>query len=103
MTEYAVAVLDDIPPGEGRAFGVGGRQIAVFRLRDNTIRALDAVCPHQGGPLADGLVDARVVVCPLHNHTFDLCSGAETAFGGVATASYPVRVDDSSTIHVVVD
>ncbi|MGV9673342.1 MULTISPECIES: Rieske (2Fe-2S) protein [unclassified Gordonia (in: high G+C Gram-positive bacteria)] len=100
MTEHAVARLDEIPPGEGRAFGVGDRQIAVFRLRDDTLRALDAVCPHRGGPLADGLLDARVVVCPLHNHTFDLCTGAETAFDGNSTTSYGVRVDDEGTVHI---
>ena len=40
------------------------------------LRAVDAVCPHRGGPLADGLADDRVVVCPLHGHTFDMCTGS---------------------------
>ncbi|HEX7827411.1 MAG TPA: Rieske 2Fe-2S domain-containing protein, partial [Mycobacterium sp.] len=70
MSEVDVGPLDEIPPGEGRTYAVGGEQVAVFRLRDGSLRAIDAVCPHRGGPLADGLIDENVVVCPLHGHTF---------------------------------
>jgi nitrite reductase/ring-hydroxylating ferredoxin subunit len=62
--------MDQIPVGEGRAFAVGDEQVAVFRPRGGGLHALQAVCPHRGGPLADGLIDAAQVVCPLHNHAF---------------------------------
>ncbi|OBA95942.1 (2Fe-2S)-binding protein [Mycobacteriaceae bacterium 1482268.1] len=94
MTDVTVGSVEQIPIGEGRTFAVDGSQIAVFRLRDGTLRAIDAVCPHRGGPLADGLADDTVVVCPLHGHTFDLCSGAEAAGGELSVRSYPVRVSD---------
>ena len=56
--------------------------MAVFRHADDRLSALDAVCPHAGGPLADGQVDDRVVVCPLHLAVWELrtgrsCSGRE--------------------------
>jgi nitrite reductase (NADH) small subunit len=89
MSEVEVGALEDIPVGEGRTYAVEDAQVAVFRLRDGTLRAIDAVCPHRGGPLADGLIDERVVVCPLHGHTFDMCTGAE-AGGELAVRSYPV-------------
>lgn len=88
--KIALGALDEIPVGEGRTFTVDGTQIAVFRLRDGSLRALDAVCPHRGGPLADGLADGQVVVCPLHGHTFDLCTGAEANGADLAVRSYPV-------------
>ena len=100
MSEIAVGNIADIPPGEGRAFGIEGAQIAVFRLRDDSLRALDAVCPHRGGPLADALIDDCVVVCPLHNHTYDLGTGDEIAFGGSGVRAYAVRADESGTITV---
>ena len=84
--------LDEIPLGEGRAYAVGAQTIAVFRLRDGSLRAVSAVCPHRGGPLADGLVDRRVVMCPLHQHTFDLTTGCSTT-GQPPLTVYPVRVD----------
>lgn len=96
-----VGMVDEIPLGEGRAFAVDGRQIAVYRLRDGSLRAIDAVCPHRGGPLADGLIDDLVVVCPLHNFTYDMCTGAELSASGAAVRTYPVRASDGA-IEVLV-
>ena len=53
------------------------------------MRAIDAVCPHKGGPLGDGLADERVVVCPPNGYTFDMCIGSE-AGGAMSVRSYPV-------------
>jgi nitrite reductase/ring-hydroxylating ferredoxin subunit len=71
---YACRV-DDVPLGEGRAVTLGDRRIALFRT-PNGWYALDAVCPHRGGPLADGIVSDRAVICPLHERRFDLATGA---------------------------
>jgi nitrite reductase (NADH) small subunit len=95
MTDVAVGSVDEIPVGEARTFAVDGEQIAVFRLRDGSLRAIDAICPHKGGPLADGLADERVVVCPLHGHTFDLCTGAE-AGDAFSVRSYSVSAVDGA-------
>ncbi|MBW0014565.1 Rieske 2Fe-2S domain-containing protein [Mycobacterium sp.] len=103
MSEVTLGDVDDIPVGGGRAYAVEGRQIAVFRLRDGSLRAIDAVCPHRGGPLADGLSDAGVVVCPLHGFTYDLATGEEVGGAGAAVTAYPVRADDSGTIHLSMD
>jgi nitrite reductase [NAD(P)H] small subunit len=99
MTDVVVGSIDEIPVGEGRTFAVDGAQVAVFRLRDGTLRAVDAVCPHKGGPLSDGLADGRVVVCPLHGHTFNLCTGHETSGAGMSVRSYQVTVADGR-IHM---
>ena len=90
--------VSQIPVGEGRTFAVADTQIAVFRLRDGSLRALDAVCPHKGGPLADGLADDGVVVCPLHGATYDMCTGVE-AGGGDPVRSYSV-VDVDGQIQI---
>ena len=103
MSYIDLGPVEQIPPGEGRTFVVGDRQIAVFRLRDGSLRALDAVCPHRGGPLADGLTDSHVVVCPLHGFTYDLATGCEVASGGVAVAAYPVHADENRTIQLRLD
>jgi nitrite reductase (NADH) small subunit len=96
MSEVDVGPLDAIPPGEGRTYAVAGEQVAVFRLRDGSLRAIGAVCPHRGGPLADGLIDELVVVCPLHGHTFDTSTGCEVGGSGMSVRSFPVAAVDGS-------
>jgi nitrite reductase [NAD(P)H] small subunit len=99
MTDVVLGSIDEIPVGEGRTFAVEGEQIAVFRLRDGSLRAVDAVCPHKGGPLADGLADDRVVVCPLHGYTFDMCTGSEAGDAELSVRSYEVSAVDGA-IHI---
>ena len=82
-----------IPRGQGRCFSIGQLRVAVFRQRDDTFFALENSCPHQGGPLADGVVGAGVVVCPLHSHSFRLADGS-----GIDTTlhakSFPLQICD---------
>ena len=59
ITSHRLGPVQAIPLGEGRAFAVGDTQVAVFRLRDG-LRATQAVCPHAGGPLADGQIDFTI-------------------------------------------
>lgn len=97
--EHRIGPGDDIPPGEGRAYPVAGELVAVFRLTSGQLRAVSAVCPHAGGPLADGLIDAEVVVCPLHQHVFELATGCSRT-GQPALRSYPVRQDRDGVVWV---
>jgi nitrite reductase (NADH) small subunit len=60
-----VTPCESIPLREGRAVLLGGREIAIFNLGDRFL-ATDNECPHQGGPLCDGIVAGDTVVCPLH-------------------------------------
>jgi nitrite reductase (NADH) small subunit len=91
--------VDDIPLGEGRAYAVDGEPVAVFRLRDGSLRALSAICPHRGGPLADGQIDLKVVVCPLHLNAFDLTTGCSLS-GQPDLTVYPVGVDADGQIVI---
>ena len=99
VTGYAVAPADDLPLGGARAYAVGDAMVAVFRLRSGELRALDAVCPHSGGPLADGQFDAKKVICPLHNYLFSLADGT-CLNGDMAVHAYPVREEAG---QIVVD
>ncbi|MET0426447.1 MAG: Rieske 2Fe-2S domain-containing protein [Actinoplanes sp.] len=87
-----IGSIHDIPPGEGRTFAVDGDMVAVFRLRDGSLRALGAVCPHKGGPLADGQIDLKQVVCPLHLNAWDLTTGCSLS-GQSAVPVFEVHVD----------
>ena len=75
VAEDGAARVEDVPQLEGRSTSIDGRRIAVFRLLDG-FAAIDAHCPHAGGPLADGIVADSCVTCPLHGRRFDLATGA---------------------------
>jgi nitrite reductase (NADH) small subunit len=91
--------VDEIPLGEGRSYAVDGEMVAVFRLRDGSLRAVQAVCPHKGGPLADGQIDLKVVVCPLHLNAFDLTTGCSLS-GQPDLTVYAVTVDADNYLNV---
>lgn len=99
-TLHRLGPEDQVPPGEGRAFVVDGRQIAVFRLRTGRLHAVSAICPHKGGPLADGQIDGSIVLCPLHMNAFELATGCSTT-GQEPLRSYPVTVDDGQLVLTV--
>jgi nitrite reductase (NADH) small subunit len=90
---HTVGMVDDVPMGEGRTFVVAGTQVAVFRLRDGSLHATQAACPHAGGPLADGLTDVNVLVCPLHQYAYRWSDGASTS-GAAPIRTFPVRERD---------
>ncbi|HZP46185.1 MAG TPA: Rieske (2Fe-2S) protein [Candidatus Binataceae bacterium] len=81
--------VDQIALGQGRCFVAGKRKIALFRLRNGEIYALDAVCPHREGPLAEGVIGNGTVVCPLHGYRFSLRDG-HGVDNHSAVNSYPV-------------
>jgi nitrite reductase (NADH) small subunit len=97
MTELKLCPLSAIPLGEGRNFDAPGARIAVFRTRSGGVFAVQASCPHRGGPLADGLLGGTTLICPLHAWKFDASTG-EVLFGECGLKVFPVRVDESGQI-----
>ena len=95
--EHVLARVEEIPPGEGRAFVAGGTQVAVFRLRDGSLHATQAACPHAGGPLADGQTDADVLVCPLHLFAYRWRDGASPN-GAAPVRLFAVHDEDGDLV-----
>ena len=85
----------NIPIREGRAVSVGDREIAIFNLGERFL-AVESRCPHQGGPLADGILSGGNVVCPLHAWRVDLQSGCvvKPATGAGCVETFETRLQD---------
>ena len=87
-----VAKVGEIPPGGVKTLRITDREIAVFHLAGG-YHAMDDICTHDGGPLAEGLIEDHVIECPRHGARFDIRTGA--VLGMPATqpvTTYPVRV-----------
>ena len=102
MAELEIGPLSMIPLGEGRNIQVLGERIAIFHTRAGAVFAVQAECPHRGGPLADGLVGGNTLICPLHSWKFDLTTG-EALFGDCGIKTFPVRVNESGRVILTLD
>jgi nitrite reductase (NADH) small subunit len=89
--DVTVDVIDAIPAGEGRSYSLAGHRVAIFRERSGALHAVQAECPHQRGPLADGIVGGCTVICPMHSWKFDLTSGACLNDPAHRLRTYPIR------------
>lgn len=97
--------LNNIPLREGRAVQIAGHDIAIFNLGDCFL-AVENKCPHRSGPLADGIVSGRNVVCPLHAWKVDLTSGEVTnqAAPMPCVKTFPARVENGViSLEIAVD
>ena len=89
-----VTAMQNIPLREGRSVNVAGREIAIFNLGDRVL-AIDGRCPHQGGPLAEGIVTGSTVVCPLHAWKISLETGSisKPNENPACVATYRTRIE----------
>ena len=91
-----VADLSEVPPGTGKlVVGPFDKPMALFNV-EGQIYAINHVCPHRGGPLAEGTLAGTVVTCPWHGWTFDVTTGEPDHPGGHSVAAYQVKVEGTS-------
>lgn len=103
-SRLAVCRLDDLMPERGAAVVVDGRQVALFRLHDGTVRALSNRDPFSGAfVLSRGIVGDRggrlVVVSPVYKQAFDLDTGQCLDDPDVQVLSYEVDVEQD-VVHI---
>lgn len=90
-TLVKVASLSDLPPGTTRMAEANGKEIALYNV-DGTICATSNICPHQGGPLAEGILEGTTIICPWHAWAFDVCTGTSPVNPRTKVETYPVKV-----------
>jgi len=103
MSEFVkVAVREELPPGDKKLVEIDRRAIAVFNV-DGSYHAIDDVCTHDGGPLAEGALEGSEIRCPRHGARFDVGTGKALclpAVEPVAVHAVEIRGED---IFVAVD
>ncbi len=68
--------------------------IALFRTEKDEVYALDNKCPHEGGPLSEGIVHGCRITCPLHNWVMELDTGKAVAPDEGQAKTYRVKVEN---------
>ena len=88
-----VARVGEIPDGGVKVVRVDDQSIAVYFI-EGRYYALDDICTHDGGPLAEGPVEGHVVECPRHGAKFDIRDGSVLCLPAtVPVPTYAVRVE----------
>lgn len=96
MAWTSLCELSELTTAEGKYVEIDGFHLAVF-LHEDDVFVLDNTCPHAGGSLSGGWVEDGCAVCPWHNWSFDLRSGALRGHaGGARVQSYSTRVIDTA-------
>ncbi|WP_221565794.1 nitrite reductase small subunit NirD [Alkalihalobacillus sp. TS-13] len=67
MERIHVADVDNLPEKLGKSVKVRNYDIALFKLSNGVIRAIENSCPHKGGALSQGIISGESVYCPLHD------------------------------------
>ncbi len=72
----------------------GGKSVTLAKINDK-LYACAYKCPHAGGILADGIIDAAGnIVCPLHRYKFSLQNGRNTSGEGYHLKTYVAEIRD---------
>ena len=85
-----VAKKSEIPTDTGKHVEVKGREIALFKI-GNKVCAINHICAHQGGPLAEGGIEGNVVTCPWHGWQYDVTTGECTFNPSIKLQSFAVK------------
>jgi pyruvate oxidase len=82
--------LDGLAEGQVMTVVAGGRALCLTRTAEG-YGALDNRCPHQGGPLGDGLIEDGWLICPWHAYQYGACDGKPPPGFSDAAIAYAVE------------
>ncbi len=101
MPEFVkMATLDDLSPGEAREVEHDGQIYALFNV-DGVISVIDGICPHQGGPLAEGELEGTIVSCPWHGWPFDVRTGQSMINPRIRQTTFHVKIEGQDVLVAV--
>ncbi len=95
--EYVeIAPASELPNGERLFVDLGDKPIVIFNIAGQFF-AIGDVCTHDDGPLGDGVLEGKNVVCPRHGAEFDVRNGKAMQMPAVVDIpAYPVQVKEGN-------
>jgi 3-phenylpropionate/trans-cinnamate dioxygenase ferredoxin subunit len=101
-TFVKVATRAELPNGGKKLIEIDGRAIAVFNV-DDAFYAIDDVCTHDGGPLADGQLIGCEIECPRHGARFDIRTGDALCMPAIESVTVHTVEPRGDDIYVATD
>lgn len=84
---------------------VMGKKIAIIRLKNGELHAVESTCKHQGANLLEkqrGKLTSNIISCPRHGWQYDLLSGECLSNDSLPLKIFPAEVRDRA-IYVGLD
>jgi nitrite reductase/ring-hydroxylating ferredoxin subunit len=93
-----VAETKDIQTSQMKEVQIEGEDVCIANV-DGKYYAIGNVCTHEGGPLADSVLDGYEVECPWHQSKFDVRTGKVTnPPASESEPTYEIKVDGNSIL-----
>jgi nitrite reductase (NADH) small subunit len=121
VNEYPLG-FRDVPEGTCRIVSVAGREIGIFKIKGSYF-ALANQCPHQQGPLCEGLIsgtldyeidhgggragkvvwrhEGEIVACPWHGLEVHVPTGRVLAWARRRARTYQVKVTSEGLVVAI--
>ena len=97
-----IGKVSELPIKLGKTVTIGTKEIAVFKLENGEIRAIENRCPHKGGVLAEGMVNGEYVFCPLHDWKISVNDGKVQEPDVGCVQKYGVEIKDDQ-VYILID
>jgi nitrite reductase/ring-hydroxylating ferredoxin subunit len=99
--EYIFALkVNELPSGTMKMVKLAGKDILITNF-ENQFYAISNVCTHLRGPLSNGRLEGKIVICPFHGAQFDVTTGKCT--GPAKIAFIKTTPKDEPTFNVKVE
>jgi len=104
MNDFQFACkASDLPEGGKAVVEVGDRLVALFHV-GGRFWAIDDLCTHDGGPLAEGELDGYTIACPRHGAQFDIRTGRVLSMPATQdTPAHEVKVEGDDVLVRIID
>ncbi|MNH87711.1 Assimilatory nitrite reductase [NAD(P)H] small subunit [compost metagenome] len=100
MSKHLVGQVNEIDVKGSRKIRFEETEIAVFKLSDGEVVAVENRCPHKGGLLSEGMVCGHAVHCPLHDWKIDLKTGLVQEPDDGSVNTFKVEVNHSGEVFL---
>jgi nitrite reductase/ring-hydroxylating ferredoxin subunit len=97
MAFVKVLSLAQLPPDSAVEVMIDASPIALCHV-GGEVRALEGVCPHQGGPLGHGTIAGDNVACPWHGWEFNCATGRNDFDPETRLRTYSVKIENGDIL-----
>ena len=100
MPFVKLASTSEMPaPGEAKEFPCpNDTKVVCVANVNGTLSALDNVCLHRGGPLAQGYLEDDKITCPWHGWQFSTQTGQVGHNPDAKTKVYSIKVEGDDVV-----